>query len=131
MSSEEVGGFNELLGMELKGLIDDTYVVELAIGPQHLHVRGGVHGGVYLSLLDTVMARASRAALAPGQYQPTLELKTNFLNAVQSGRIIAKGRVVSRTRRTCYAEGELLSDQGQLLARGSATMIVVEARPDR
>jgi uncharacterized protein (TIGR00369 family) len=121
-------GFNALLGLELKGSQNGDYVLELLIGPGHLNEAGGVHGGVYLSLLDTVMARAGRMDQGPDLYLPTLELKTNFLGSVNSGRIIGKGRVISRTRRTCYAEGELMSDTGKLLARGSCTMITVEAR---
>ncbi|MCX7057604.1 MAG: PaaI family thioesterase [Proteobacteria bacterium] len=123
-------GFNEFLGIELHGEEGDAYVLELQIGPHHLHDAGGVHGGVYLSLLDTVMARASRMALEPGQYLPTLELKMNFLGAIGQGRIRAVGRVISRTRRTCYVEGELVSDVGKLLARGSATMIALVARDE-
>jgi len=123
-----MSGFNELLGVELKGEKGEQYLLELLVGPQHLHQGGGVHGGVYLSLLDTVMARASRIGLPPTSYLPTLELKTNFLASIKSGRITAIGRVISRTKRTCYVEGELVSDTGRLLARGSATLIEVTAR---
>jgi len=122
------GGFNSLLGLELKGFQGDDYCIELMLGPQHLHEANGVHGGVYLSLLDTAMARASRAGSLPGSYTPTLELKTNFLRAKSSGRILAKARVISRTRRTFYVEGELMDETGLLLARASATMMLVAPR---
>ncbi len=124
-----VTGFNALLGVELLGERDEAYHLELLVGPQHLHDAGGVHGGVYLSLLDIVMARAARMALPPGSYMPTLELKTNFLASVSQGRIHATGRVISRTTRTCYLEAELVSDTGRLLARASATMIASVPRP--
>ena len=129
MSAIATQGFNALLGIQLLGERDGVYVLELPVGPQHLHEAGRVHGGVYLALLDTAMARASRIGLSPGEYRPTLELKMNFLGSVSAGRLIATGRVVSRSRQTCYVEGELVSDSGKLIARASATMIAVQANP--
>lgn len=121
-----VAGFNALLGMELIGEEAGGYRVALAVGPQHLNGAGGVHGGVYLGLLDTAMARACRAGQPEDAYWPTLEMKVNFLRSVSGGRIIASGNVVKRGRSTCYVEGELRCDQGRLLARGSATLFAAQ-----
>lgn len=118
------GGFNALLGIRLCGASDDCYVLELDIAPQHLHAAGRVHGGVYLTLLDTAMARAARIG-SDDAYMPTLEVKVNFLRPAATGRIIARARVVNRSRRTCYVEGELTGEDGRMLARGSATLIAV------
>jgi uncharacterized protein (TIGR00369 family) len=126
MESHPLAGFNELLGIQLKGADGAGYRLELEIDQRHLNGAGGVHGGVYLSLLDTAMARACRLGQAEAAYWPTLEMKVNFLRSVGAGRIVANGYVIKRGRRTCYVEGELLGDGGQLLARGSGTMMAVE-----
>lgn len=120
-----LGGFNELLGIRLRGACDDCYALELDIEPQHLHAAGRVHGGVYLALLDTVMARAARIGIGDDIYMPTLEIKVNFLRPVAAGRITATARKINRSRRTCYVEGELTGSDGRMLARGSATLIAV------
>lgn len=119
------GGFNALLGIRLRGASGDCYELELDVSSQHLHAAGLVHGGVYLALLDTVMARAARIGIGDDVYMPTLEIKVNFLRPIAEGRIAASGRVVNRSRRTCYVEGELTDGDGKLLARGSATLIAV------
>lgn len=132
MQSNPPASFNELLGLQLLGAENGGYRLELAIAPHHLNGVGGVHGGVYLTLLDTVMARACRVGEHEAEYWPTLELKTNFLRSIGSGRIIALGEVVRRGRRTCYVEGELRSEAGELLARGSATLLLAgNAEPAR
>jgi uncharacterized protein (TIGR00369 family) len=119
-------GFNALLGIQLRGVRGDCYELDLDVAPRHLHAAGRVHGGVYLALLDTVMARASRIGIGDEIYVPTLEIKVNFFRPLAAGKINATGRVVNRSRRTCYVEGELSDTEGRLLARGSATMILVE-----
>jgi uncharacterized protein (TIGR00369 family) len=119
-------GFNSLLGIELRGVRGDCYELELEITAQHLHAAGRVHGGVYLALLDTVLARASRIGIGDDVYVPTLEIKVNFFRPLAAGRIFAKGRVINRSRRTCYVEGELTDAESRLLARGAATMISIE-----
>ena len=120
--STPASGFNALLGMSLVGEDGDGYRVELVVEPHHLNGAGGVHGGVYLGLLDTAMARACRMGQAEDAYWPTLEMKVNFLRSARGGRICARGYVVRRGRNTCYVEGELRCDRGRLLARGSATL---------
>tara|TARA_R110002049_G_scaffold74361_2_gene191803 strand:- start:4714 stop:4944 length:231 start_codon:yes stop_codon:yes gene_type:complete len=70
--------FNALLDIHFGGYRDDVYHLELAVGPQHLHSAGSVHGGVFLSLLDTVMSRAVRAYRPEHSYTPTVQLSGNF-----------------------------------------------------
>lgn len=125
MGETSTAGFNGYMGFELLGERDGEFEVALEVRPHHLHEAGRVHGGVYLALLDTAMARASRALLGPHEYLPTLELKMNFLGSIASGRLFARGRVVLRTKQTCYVEGTIVADTGRLIARGSATMIVL------
>lgn len=123
MTSLPVAGFNALLGLQLLGEHEDGYRLELLVGPQHLNAAGGVHGGVYLGLLDTVMARACKIGQPDDAYWPTLEMKVNFLRSARGGRIVARGYAVKRGRSTCYVEGELRCAEGGLLARSSATLL--------
>lgn len=48
-------GFNQLVGLELAGMQGDCYVVELAVKAHHLSGASKVHGGVYMTMLDTAM----------------------------------------------------------------------------
>ncbi len=118
--------FNELLDIQFRGYQYDVYRLELAVRPQHLHSAGNVHGGVFLSLLDTVMSRAVRAYRPEHSYAPTVQLSGNFFRPVSDGLIVAEGRVVNCSRKTVFAEGKLYDSKQRLLAQGSATFIVVD-----
>lgn len=117
-----MNGFNALLGMTMVGVRQDGYIIELDVGPQHLHDAGRVHGGVYLSLLDTVMSRAIRSTLDDESYVPTLAINANFFRPMADGRITAIGKVLNQSRSVCYVEGRLLNDVGKLLAQGNGTL---------
>ncbi|CAA0102978.1 Uncharacterised protein [Halioglobus japonicus] len=118
--------FNELLDIQFRGYQNDVYQLELEVGPQHLHSAGSVHGGVFLTLLDTVMSRAVRASRPERCYTPTMQLSGNFFRPLSDGSIYAEGRVRNSSRKTVFAEGKLYDRQRRLLAQGTATFIVAE-----
>lgn len=116
------------LGLEPKGFDGDEYVVELVVRPRHLNIGGIVHGGVLCSLLDTAMARAFfMAGGGENLTATTLEMKVNFLGKAREETLVARGRVVHRTRRTAYVEGSIRSSDGdRVIARATATMMVID-----
>lgn len=118
--------FNALLDIQFGGYRDDVYHLELAVGPQHLHSAGSVHGGVFLTLLDTVMSRAVRAYRPDYSYTPTMQLSGHFFRPLSDGLIVAEGRVINSSRKTVFAEGALYDSQRRLLAQGNATFFVVQ-----
>lgn len=118
--------FTRMLGFEVVGLVDGAYVLELEVEPRHLSVARRVHGGVLFSLLDTALGRAVIAALPAGRGCATVELKINYFRPVQHGRVRAEGRLVSRTRKLAYAEGEVRGPDAKLLARATGTFFLTE-----
>lgn len=117
-----MSGFNELLGIVLLGPGSEGYELEMEIKAEHLHAAGNVHGGVYLSLLDTVISRATRELVDDESYVPTLCIHASFFRPVNKGRIRAIAKVVNQSRRFFHVQGELFDDSEKLLAQGSATM---------
>ena len=124
-----VNDFNAEIALDLRGLIDAQYVIDLEIEPRHHNFMGFVHGGVLCTLLDTAMARSFFYALpAEKRTGVTLEMKVNFLKAVRVGRITAYGKLVNSTKQTGYVEGYVEDEEGQLLAKASATIMLFEDR---
>jgi len=117
------------LGLDPRGFDGDDYVVELDVQPRHLNIGGIVHGGVLCSLLDTAMARSFFMADGGESLSAaTLEMKVNFLGKARGERLVARGTVVHRTRRTAYVEGWVRAeDDDRVVARASATMMVIDA----
>ena len=63
--------------------------------------------------------------MSGGEQAPlNLEISMQLLGLLPVGaKIIGKGKVVRAGRRVVFLEGELLSDEGQTLARATSTAI--------
>ncbi|ABS62912.1 thioesterase superfamily protein [Parvibaculum lavamentivorans DS-1] len=92
---------------------------------------GGIQGGMVAAMLDDVMSLAVGLDLEWGQISPTLELKVSMLNAARPGRIIGTGHVIKRGKSVGFIEGELVDEDGKLLATGSstATFVTLKKKP--
>lgn len=119
--------FTSELGIEAVRFGDGECVMELEIGPKHLSRAQRVHGGVYFTMLDTVMGRAIISRLPSGRGCATIDAHINYFRPAQSGRIRAVGECIRMTRRTAYAEGTLLDEEGNMLARASGTFFLTES----
>ena len=113
------------LGLEI--ISYDVEAMELHVAFEgvkaFLNPAGTIQGGFLCAMLDDVMGPALVFSLEPGQFAPTLELKTQFIKPEQLGRIEGKGRVVSKGKQICFVEGELYQND-QLIARGTATAFI-------
>jgi uncharacterized protein (TIGR00369 family) len=118
-------GFDDFIGIKLIGFVDDVYLAELEVEPRHLNPLGIVHGGVLCTMLDTVMAKAFFETLPKEkQLGAALELKINFLRPTEAGKLTAYGKLINPTKRTAFVEGHILNQQGKLVAKASATLIL-------
>lgn len=117
--------FDDFIGIKMIGFVDDHFVVELEVASKHLNPAGIVHGGVLCTMLDTAMAKAFFETLPKEkQLGAALELKINFLRPTVTGKLTAFGKLVNPTKRTAFVEGYILNQQGKLVAKASATMIL-------
>lgn len=79
------------------------------------------HGGVLMSLLDSVMSRAASALpQAPSQTAVTVEMTSRF-HRPGRGALLAEGWVVHSTRSLCSCAAQLLDEEGRLVATASGT----------
>lgn len=118
--------FNMHSGLNILGFQDGKFVVELEIGKRHHNRYGTVHGGVLFTMLDTAMSRAFFDTLPPSQNAGvTLEMKINYLKATAAGKLTAYGVLVNTTRRTAFVEGHIENEDGVLVAKASATMMLI------
>jgi uncharacterized protein (TIGR00369 family) len=94
-----------------------------------LNPLGTVHGGWTAGILDSAMACAVHATLAPGEAYTTLEYKVHCVRPITpaTGLVRCEGVVLSRARRAATAEGRLYDAAGKLLAHGTETCLVFEA----
>ena len=79
------------------------------------------HGGVVMALLDSVMSRAAgELPEAPSQTAVTVEMSSRF-HRPGRGALLAEGWVVHATRSLCSCSGQLLDEDGRLVATAHGT----------
>ena len=83
-------------------------------------------GGAIMTLLDVSMATAARSVdKASGVV--TIEMKTSFMKPAQ-GPLVAKGRLMHRTKSMAFTETSLFDLQGNLCAHATGTFKYVPRR---
>jgi uncharacterized protein (TIGR00369 family) len=97
----------------------------LDVTERHENPMGTVHGGILCDLADAAMGTAFFSTLEDGESFTTLELKINFLRPFWTGRLLARGRVVSRGRTVGLAECDVEDSDGRLIARASSTCMAL------
>jgi uncharacterized protein (TIGR00369 family) len=115
-----------LLGSEFVGFDEasQTATMRFTVRREMTTWRGGVQGGLVAGYLDDVMGYAYVAMTGGEQAPLNLEISMQLLGLLPEGAtIIGKGRVVRAGRRVIFLEGELLSEDGQTLARATSTAI--------
>jgi len=99
---------------------------EAVADDSHYNPIGVVHGGFALTLLDSAAGCAVHTTLALGQAYTSLETKVNFLRAISSetGPVRAHGWVTKPGSRAAFAEADLRTLDGVLLATAQSTCLV-------
>jgi uncharacterized protein (TIGR00369 family) len=82
------GSFPGELGIEVLETSKDGARGRLTATKRHLHPGGIVHGGVWVSLADTVAAWATIPNLRPGSDFSTAEMKTNLFGVAREGDVL-------------------------------------------
>ncbi len=101
-----------------RGYIRASFVA----GDNFLNRGGRIYGGFLAAMLDGLCGHAVRLThLVPGTPQVTLELKTSFVGRADKGMLIGEGFVRRRGKSIAFAEAELRTQEGDLVAKGSAT----------
>lgn len=117
-------GFADLVEYRLTVWREGYAELELDVAQKHLNRSGLMHGGVPTTLLDAACGYAGCFIAIPGRRRRgfTLTLNTQFIDAVGAGtRIVCKARKTGGGRSIFFATGEVVTEDGRLLARGDVT----------
>lgn len=87
---------------------------------------GVVHGGLVCTLLDSVAGCAVQSTLPLGTGYTSLEIKVSYVRPVHagSGELRAHGWVARRGRRVSFAEGDVRTPDGKVVATATSTCLV-------
>ena len=119
--------FHRWAGIELLSVGGGRAEVALELQDHHFNPQRIVHGGVIAALADTSVGLALRSMLRPGMTHRTAQLNVHFLAKGEGNRITGRGRSLHLGQRMGYGEAEVVDMEGRLLARATATFIVLPA----
>jgi uncharacterized protein (TIGR00369 family) len=124
--------FAEAQGFELLRFEAGEAEIAVSLRPDHCNTWQVAHGGLTMTLLDVVMAHASRAP-TPGQPVDdrgvvTLEMKTSFMRPGVN-RLISHGKLLHRTSSLAFCEGRVVDEAGELIAHATGTFKYLRGLP--
>jgi uncharacterized protein (TIGR00369 family) len=122
---DSIDSYSQLLGIEDFKITDWGIEVHLHTSKRHANMGGWVHGGVVAGLLDFALGAAVVATLEEGEWCATQSLTTDFLRPGKPGeRLVARGRVDRRGKLAAFPSGEILDENGEVLARATGVWAV-------
>ncbi len=115
------------IGFRFVEVAEGVVTMELLPGEHQYNPIGTVHGGVIVTILDSVAGSAVHSTLPAGVGYTTVDINTSFLRAVRadSGPLRAVGRVIKAGRRVALAEATLTDDGGSLYAHATANCLII------
>jgi uncharacterized protein (TIGR00369 family) len=100
------------------------------VAQRHKQIHGVVHGGVLAALADTAGGLATYMAVPHGTRVATIEMKINYLEAVEAGTVTAAARVVRLGRHIAVVDCDL-SVEERLVGKALMTFFVGPFRKNR
>ena len=117
-------GFVEVLELDREnGRASIAYEARM----DHCHSGGVVQGGFVGGWIDGAMAHACMAKNGQGTVPMTLELKISYFGPARPGRIIAEAWVEKHGKRLSFYEGHIKNEAGDVLAKGTSTIMIADA----
>jgi uncharacterized protein (TIGR00369 family) len=118
--------FAELLGFEPVEQEVGRVLLRLPFSKNLLQSLGRVHGGAIFSLADHASGWAAYSTLETNERCATLEMKINYIAALNDENCLADSRVIHRGRTSIVIETDIKTEAGRLIAKTLATFIVLK-----
>jgi uncharacterized protein (TIGR00369 family) len=96
--------------------------IEVPVREDFYHAARAIHGAIYFKALDDTTFFAVQS-IVTDSFVVTSSFQLYFLRPVSEGHLLARGQVVSRSKRLYIAEGVLFDSRGKEVARGSGTFM--------
>jgi uncharacterized protein (TIGR00369 family) len=115
----------DLVGLELTTMERGRATFHLTARPEHASPLGTLQGGILCVLADAAMGAAYASLLEDDESFATLELKTNYLKPVWSGRITATAEVLKAGRTIGLVDCRMTDESGSLVAHATSTCMTL------
>jgi len=123
--------FAAQLGIALDEAGPERVVATLPWAPQLCTTAGIMHGGVLMSLADTVGALVVLLGLADGETTATITSTTQMFRPLTSGTVRAVAVLLNRGRTTATAQTSLFNASDRLISQTTQIQAVRQAQAPR
>jgi uncharacterized protein (TIGR00369 family) len=120
--------FAHRCGITIAKATRDAVEGELPWAPELCTAGGVMHGGVLMTLADTLGAACAFMNLPEGASTSTIESKTNFFRPLRGGRAHAVSRPLHVGRTVIVVQTDIRDDDGRHVAQVTQTQAVIPAR---
>ena len=100
-------------------------VMRMPVLDRHKQVLRVVHGGVLAMLADTAGGFAAYLAAPEGTKVVTIEMKINFLEAIERGVVTADARVLRQGRTTSVVDCSVTDEDRRLVGKALMTFAIL------
>ncbi|MFN2291569.1 MAG: PaaI family thioesterase [Anaerolineae bacterium] len=121
----EVAPIARTFGMRLSYGEKGQAIVDLPYNPRLDHALGGVHGGVYATLLDSAGWFTAAAAHDVGCWLATAEMSIHFLLPAEGTALRAEGSLIKAGKRQDVVEMRLYDGEGRLVGHATGTFVIL------
>jgi len=102
---------------------EDNVKIKITVQPYMLNTNGSLHGGVYASLLDTILSMHLRSVTL--KRCVTANLTINYTAPIKEGAVYAEASIISRGYRTAFVEGILRDETNKILSKGTGVFKII------
>jgi uncharacterized protein (TIGR00369 family) len=125
----QVAPIARTFGMRLSYGEQGQAIIDLPYNPGLDHALGGIHGGVYATMLDSAGWFTAAAAHDVDCWLATAEMSIHFLLPATGTALRAEGRLIKTGKRQDVAEMYLYDEEGQLVGHATGTFIILPGVP--
>lgn len=122
---------SRLFGFELEAAEGGRAVLRMRVTAKHKQVHRVVHGGILAALADTAGGLASYTVVPRGTRMATVEMKINYLEAVDRGVLVAEARVLRKGKNFIVVDCDVVDADGRLAAKALMTFSIGPREPKR
>ena len=116
--------YYKTIAMEVMRVDRKGSVVRIKAGRKHRNPWGTVHGGALASLVDSTSGLSVVPHLKDGETIMTVSLHVDYFAPVAKGDILARGKMVHRSKRLARAEAVITDDKKKIVAKGHVSFVI-------
>jgi acyl-CoA thioesterase len=117
--------FNNLLGIRVARTHRDGVTIECTLRDDLRNLAGVLHGGVTATLADAAVGIAIHHHFQGLRPSTTLELKINYFRPIDSGKVIARARLIRIGSSICVGRVDIFDSKKRLAGAALVTYMLL------